>query len=141
MADIFSRQKRSEIMSRVKGRGNKLTELRLIKLFRARGFTGWRRNSRIFGHPDFIFPHLHIAVFVDGCFWHGCPIHGQLPESNRDFWMRKLQRDKSRDILVNSELRKRGWKTVRIWQHELRDANKVARRLARYIQAKDILGR
>lgn len=134
MADVFSQKKRSEIMSRVKGRGNQLTELRLIELFRAHGFSGWRRNTRVFGRPDFVFPRLRIAVFVDGCFWHGCPLHGSMPKTNRKFWSKKLTRNKARDRLVMRELRNLGWKPIRVWQHELRRPDQLARRLGRVLQ-------
>jgi len=72
MADVFSARKRSQIMSRVLGRGNKATELALIVLLRRHQITGWRRAARLFGKPDFVFPKHRLAVFVDGCFWHGC---------------------------------------------------------------------
>lgn len=137
MADVFSRKKRSYIMSRVKGRGNRLTELRMVELFRAHGFVGWRRNSTVFGRPDFVFPASRIAVFVDGCFWHGCPLHGQVPKTNRAFWKRKLIRNRNRDLAVNRELGKRGWKSIRVWQHDLRAPKKVIRRLARLIERPD----
>jgi len=133
MADVFSQEKRSEIMSRVKGHGNRLTELRLIELFHSHGFTGWRRNARIFGRPDFVFPRLRVAVFVDGCFWHGCPTHGSVPTSNRDFWLAKLERNKQRDRLVTKELKRRGWKPFRVWQHELRRPRPLVRRLERIL--------
>jgi DNA mismatch endonuclease, patch repair protein len=131
MADVFTRQKRSEIMSRVKGRGNLATELRLIGLFRAHGFNGWRRNAALFGRPDFVFPKSRIAVFVDGCFWHGCPIHGSMPQSNRAFWRKKLADNKKRDLHVNRKLAESGWRTVRIWQHELKKPEKLILRLRR----------
>lgn len=121
-------------MSRVKGRGNRLTELRLIELFRSHSFVGWRRNARVFGRPDFVFPKLRVAVFVDGCFWHGCPTHGSVPASNRDFWSAKLERNKRRDRVVNTELKKRGWKPVRVWQHELRRPAPLMRRLERILR-------
>jgi len=73
--DIFTRAKRSAVMSRIRGAGNRDTELRLISLFRAAGITGCRRNARLFGKPDFVFQKQRIAIFVDGCFWHrhaGC---------------------------------------------------------------------
>jgi DNA mismatch endonuclease, patch repair protein len=133
MADVFSRKKRSDIMSRVKGRGNRLTELRLIEFFREHGLVGWRRNSRVFGRPDFVFPKSHVAVFVDGCFWHGCPVHGSIPATNREFWQSKLDRNKKRDRLVVKELKKRGWKPLRIWQHELRRPPPLLRRLRRIL--------
>jgi DNA mismatch endonuclease (patch repair protein) len=131
MVDVFPRRMRSYIMSRVKGRGNRLTELRLIQLFRAHGIAGWRRNSRAFGRPDFVFPHVRIAVFVDGCFWHGCPHHGDIPATNREFWVAKLARNQKRDKLVNRTLKAKGWTPLRIWQHELREPAKVARRIER----------
>lgn len=134
MADVFSPKKRSEIMSRVKGRGNRLTELRLVELFRRHGFVGWRRNARVFGRPDFVFPKLRVAVFVDGCFWHGCPAHGSIPASNRDFWYAKLERNKRRDRLVIKELKKRGWIPLRLWQHELRRPEPLIRRLERILK-------
>lgn len=131
MADVFSVTKRSEIMSRVKSRGNESTELRLIRLFRMYKIKGWRRRSRIFGSPDFVFPNQRLAIFVDGCFWHGCPMHGTLPRTNRAFWQEKLRRNRMRDRLVNKTLKQRGWKTLRLWQHDLRNGDKVIRRLER----------
>lgn len=131
MADVFTREKRSEIMSRVKGRGNLATEIRLIRTFREYGLVGWRRRSRIFGNPDFVFPIGRFAIFVDGCFWHGCPRHGTLPQTNSEFWRQKFARNKERDRLVNRQLKKMGWTPVRVWQHELREPERVVRRLCR----------
>ncbi|MBI3222072.1 MAG: hypothetical protein HYZ46_03125 [Nitrosomonadales bacterium] len=71
MSDIWSKQKRSEVMSLIRSRGNKATELRLIEIFREHGITGWRRNQKLIGKPDFTFRRERIVVFVDGCFWHG----------------------------------------------------------------------
>ena len=111
------------IMSRVRGRGNKATELRMLDVFRQNRITGWRRHKRIFGKPDFIFLKARLAVFVDGCFWHGCPKHASEPASNRGFWRRKLERNKVRDRLVNRTLKYRGWRVLRVWQHELSQKN------------------
>jgi DNA mismatch endonuclease (patch repair protein) len=123
MTDVFTKQKRSDVMSRIRGTGNKETELRLIQVFRANGVKGWRRNSKLIGKPDFIFPKLKIAVFVDGCFWHGCPKHGTQPKSRAAFWLAKLTGNKARDRRVNRTLRARGWKVMRIWEHELSRKN------------------
>ena len=71
MADVFDNKKRSEIMRKVKSNKNKSTELRLIDIFKQNGITGWKRNYPVKGHPDFVFQKEKIAVFVDGCFWHG----------------------------------------------------------------------
>lgn len=129
--DVFSNAKRSEIMSRVKGRGNVATELALVALLRRNGITGWRRNYRLLGTPDFVFPRQRAAVFVDGCFWHGCSRHWKAPDSNRGFWLRKVDRNIKRDRLVNRTLKASGWRVVRIWQHDLKHPEKVLGRIER----------
>lgn len=136
MADVFSRKKRSEIMANVKGRGNVNTELRLMGILRAHRITGWRRNAPVYGHPDFVFPKCQVALFVDGCFWHGCPKHGSQPATNRSFWRRKLARNLARDRHVSYELRKEGWSVVRVWQHDLREPTRVAERIRRILATK-----
>ena len=112
-------------MSRIKSKGNKKTELRLISLFRSSRITGWRRGSKLHGKPDFIFSHPKLAVFVDGCFWHGCPKHGTKPKQNAKFWREKITRNKARDRKVNRLLRARGWSVLRIWEHELSRKNEA----------------
>lgn len=123
MSDVFTKAKRSEVMSRIRGRGNKDTELALARLFRTHGITGWRRNQPVFGKPDFVFRQVRLALFVDGCFWHGCPKHATQPKNNHAFWQKKLSANKRRDLLVTRTLRKSGWRVMRIWEHELRRAN------------------
>jgi DNA mismatch endonuclease, patch repair protein len=132
MQDVFSGKKRSEVMSRIRGTGNENTELRLIQVFRANGITGWRRGSKLPGKPDFVFPKLKTAVFVDGCFWHGCPKHATWPKNRAAFWLAKLDGNKARDKKVNRLLRGLGWTVIRIWEHELarRNLPKLLRRLA-----------
>jgi len=119
MADVFTKAKRSAVMSRIRGRGNKDTELALIKLFRQHRITGWRRNQKVFGKPDFLFRQNRLALFVDGCFWHGCPKHCKMPAGNRAFWQKKFAANKTRDRRVNRELHKLGWRVIRIWEHDL----------------------
>lgn len=133
MADVFSPAKRSEIMSRVKARGNLSTEVRLLGIFREHRITGWRRQFPLFGKPDFVFPTHRLAVFVDGCFWHSCPSHSSAPVTNAVFWREKLERNKTRDRLVNRELRRQGWRILRFWQHEFKDTKRIRRRLRRYL--------
>ena len=131
LGDIYSQRRRSEIMSRVRGHGNRRTELRIVELFRQYGIRGWRRNARITGQPDFVFPSRRVAIFVDGCFWHCCSKHGSMPATNRDFWMHKLAQNKLRDRRTNRSLRSDGWRVLRIWQHELTKRNErpLVRRL------------
>jgi DNA mismatch endonuclease (patch repair protein) len=174
MADVFSKTKRSEVMSLIRGRGNKETELALAKLLRHNGIKGWKRHLQISivdlatetqrhgdtkskvqslkskvrnvegfqvgrfkfqgktareyalptrcgkrkfkVRPDFVFRKERLAVFVDGCFWHGCPRHATWPRNNRAFWKRKLSGNKKRDLLVNRTLRRAGWRVARIWE-------------------------
>ncbi len=129
MPDVFTKAKRSQVMSRIRGRGNKETELALAKLFRMVGITGWRRHAALIGRPDFMFRKERVAIFVDGCFWHGCPKHSNMPKTNRDFWGNKLIRNKARDRQVTRALRFSGWHVVRIWEHELRRPTQILRRL------------
>ncbi len=134
MSDILATIERSALMAKVRGSGNDSTELKLIAVFRLHGVTGWRRKAPLFGKPDFVFPKLKLAVFVDGCFWHACPLHATQPKQNAKFWQEKIARNVARDRLVNRTLRARGWRVLRIWEHEL--TRKYERRLlARLIRA------
>ena len=139
MPDVFTPEKRSQVMSRIRGKGNKNTELALIALMRRHRITGWRRNQRIFGKPDFVFRKQRLAVFVDGCFWHGCPKHANMPANNPEFWRKKLDANKRRDRLVNRTLRKTGWRVLRVWEHELtlRNASRLVGRIRRIVGRQD----
>ena len=135
MADIWSKQKRSEVMSLIRSRGNKATELRLIEIFREFYITGWRRNQPLFGKPDFTFRRERVVVFVDGCFWHGCPKCYKRPSSNQAFWDTKIGNNRKRDRRVSRELRREGWKVVRIWQHQLNKSAVIANRVIRVLES------
>lgn len=123
MADVFSKVDRSAIMSKVKSSGNKSTEERLIKYFHKYGITGWRRHYPVKGHPDFVFLQKRIAVFVDGCFWHGHDCRNTKPEANKDYWKKKRQRNTIHDHKVNALFEGRGWTVIRIWECELKQKN------------------
>jgi len=88
------------------------------------------------GKPDFVFPKLKLAVFVDGCFWHGCPKHGRTPKTRTSFWFAKITGNKARDKRVNHLLRAKGWKVFRVWEHELKRKyeSNLVRRLDRFIK-------
>jgi DNA mismatch endonuclease, patch repair protein len=118
--DVFTRLERSRIMSRIRSSGNEATELRLVELFQKYKVTGWRRNQKLPGKPDFVFRERRIVVFVDGCFWHGCPRCYRRPRSNLKYWDAKILRNRKRDRLVTRVLHKLGWRVVRIWAHELK---------------------
>lgn len=120
MADVFTKAKRSEVMSLIRGKGNKTTELLFIKVARQNGITGWRRSQPLFGKPDFVFPKQRLAVFVDGDFWHGHPTRVKIPAINRAFWLKKIEGNKRRDRLVTRTLKGKGWNVVRLWEYDLR---------------------
>jgi DNA mismatch endonuclease, patch repair protein len=125
--DTFSPQKRSWIMAQVRSSGNDSTEMNLRAVLRANGITGWRRNYQLFGKPDFVFPEKHVAVFVDGCFWHGHPTKCRIPETNKAYWELKIARNIERDRLVKLTLRKKGWKVVRIWEDSVKKQSTLSR--------------
>src|SRR5882724_13050327 len=129
MVDIYTKAERSVVMSRVRSRGNKCTEVALAHLLRAHRVSGWRRHQKLPGTPDFSFRKYRLAIFVDGCFWHGCPQHGSFPATRRAFWLKKLATNKARDRRVRHEMRKRGWRTLRLWEHELKQPERCLRRV------------
>jgi DNA mismatch endonuclease (patch repair protein) len=131
--DTVSIARRSEIMSAVRSSGNRATEIVLVKLMRKYRITGWRRRVRLPGNPDFVFPKLKTAMFVDGCFWHGCCKHCRMPKGNSDYWLPKIAGNKSRDAVVTRTLRRAGWRVIRVWEHELTKKNEA--RLARRLSA------
>lgn len=123
MADTFSPEERSEIMRKVKSKKNKSTELKLIAYFKEKRITGWRRNFKLPGKPDFVFPRLRIAIFADGCFWHGHDCRNTRPEQNKDYWTAKRERNIKRDAEVTRILEEKGWKVIRIWECEIKKSN------------------
>jgi DNA mismatch endonuclease (patch repair protein) len=129
VADVFTKKKRSQIMAAIRSHGNKDTELKLASILRSAGITGWRRHQPVPGHPDFIFRCHRLAVFVDGCFWHGCPKHGRTPGSNRAYWLPKLRRNRQRDRQTTRVLRTAGWRVLRFWAHDLTRPSAVAARI------------
>lgn len=154
MSDVVSKAVRSHIMSRIRGTANERTELALLRVFRVSRIRGWRRNARIklcppntpvllklirahrfrpWVRPDFVFPRRLVAVFVDGCFWHGCPRCYRRPGSNRRFWDKKIICNRKRDRFQSESLRRSGWRVLRIWEHELRKPERVV------VRVKDML--
>jgi len=126
VTDTKSKEARSRNMRAIVSR-NTVPELQLRKaLWHAgcRFFTaeGWQglKGTKLTGSPDLIFPSSRVVVFVDGCFWHGCPVHYTEPDDNRDYWKAKLERNKARDALVTNELQSQGWRVLRVWEHDLR---------------------
>ena len=118
--DTFLKTERSRIMASVKSRNTKSTELKFISLLKEKNITGWRRNYPLTGKPDVVFSRAKIAVFIDGCFWHGCSSHCRMPSSNVNYWNAKIGKNKIRDKKITKALRMKGWQVIRIWEHEIK---------------------
>lgn len=104
-------------MSRIHGKDTD-PEVRLRRELWAAGLR-YRIHYKITGRPDIVFPRARVAIFVDGCFWHGCPVHSVRPKANSRFWATKLEGNIARDNKVNAELNTLGWKVIRIWEHDV----------------------
>lgn len=111
----------------MKSTGNASTERHMAQLLRYLGLSGWRRRSKLLGRPDFVWPDKRVALFVDGCFWHGCPRCYRRPRTHSSFWRAKLVYNRYRDKLVARELRKRGWKVIRVWECRIEDLGTATR--------------
>ena len=111
---------RGQLMSRVRSKGNETTEMRLASLLKKAGLHGWRRNQHIIGNPDFVWPSKKLAVFVDGCFWHGHKCGKNItPKTNAKEWKLKITGNLERDRRVTRFLRRQRWHVVRIWECQL----------------------
>jgi DNA mismatch endonuclease (patch repair protein) len=117
---------RSRTMSAIRGKSNRSTELSLKMAFVRARVKGWVLHpATICGKPDFFFPQYRLAVFVDGCFWHGCPRCGHIPKTRSSFWRAKIERNRKRDRRTNRRLATEGIRVVRIWEHSLQNCLRV----------------
>lgn len=128
MADVLTKEQRSYNMSRIRSRDTQ-PEFVLRKAVSEVGFRGYRLHYKLTGKPDIVFPGRKIAIFIDGCFWHKCPGCFTRPETNKAFWTAKIDSNVKRDKIVNMELRKNGWKVLRIWEHELKNEKLIKRKI------------
>lgn len=115
MPDKFSKKTRSKIMSRIRSKNTK-PELALKKLLKG---TYFRYQPKAYGKPDFALKNKRITIFIDGCFWHKCPICYKTPKSNRKYWLPKIKRNIERAKEVEKSLKKEGWRVLRFWEHEV----------------------
>ena len=112
---------RSRNMRAIRSTGNKTTERRLISLMLHSGLSGWSvRSKGVPGAPDFVFARRHLAVFSDGCFFHGFPRCGHIPRTNAAYWKAKIARNRRRDARISRTLRSLGYSVIRIWECQLR---------------------
>jgi DNA mismatch endonuclease (patch repair protein) len=130
--DTVAPETRSRVMAKVRSQRNRSTEWRLRSALARAGIRGWTLNrSDLPGRHDFVFRAHHLAVFVDGCFWHGCPACKRTPSSNVEYWTQKIERNRKRDKTVCASLRRDGWRVLRIWEHRLGHMDSVVARILR----------
>ena len=116
---------RSRTMSAIKGKHNVTTDTQLRMALVRVGFKGWFMHADLPGKPDIYFPHLKLAIFVDGCFWHGCKRCGHIPKTNSLFWATKIERNKFRDRKNTRLLRRQGIRVIRVWEHTLKNKKRL----------------
>ena len=134
MTDSMTSAQRSRCMSRIRSTDTK-PELALRKRLFAKGMR-FRTRLKLAGKPDIAFTRARLAVFIDGCFWHGCPLHGTSPKSNSVYWNAKLQRNRERDREIDAALAADGWEVIRYWEHEIKeDIGRVANEIQSRWQA------
>ena len=120
MADTFTKRERSAIMRRVRGSHTSPERILRHHLWTA-GLVGYRTcRPDLPGKPDIVYSKKRVVVFVDGCFWHGCPSCYRRPASNREYWDAKVKRNQTRDRAKRAELASLGWRIVSVWEHEAR---------------------
>ena len=117
--DSLTPEQRRYCMSRIKGKNTK-PELVLRSALWHLGYRYRLHPADLEGKPDIAFPSKRVAIFVDGCFFHGCPEHATIPKTNTRFWRAKIDRNRMRDHTVNRVLQDAGWTVLRFWEHEVR---------------------
>lgn len=122
---------RSAIMQKIKSQNNKTTELRLRMALIREGYSGWVLHPDLPGRPDFFFTHKMIAIFVDGCFWHGCKACGHVPKTRSRFWSGKINKNRERDKHTTRVLQTAGIRVLRIWEHSLSSKASLIKVLAK----------
>jgi DNA mismatch endonuclease (patch repair protein) len=127
-------------MAAIRSSGNRNTEVLFAKLLRGHRICGWRRGQALTGRPDFVFTKERTAIFIDGCFWHGCKLHCRMPKSREAYWNLKIARNRKRDVEVTHILKRQGWKVVRIWEHSLKPPYPCLRRLQAILASRRLAG-
>jgi len=126
---------RSYTMSRIRGKNNASTEIRFKMALVRSKLKGWTLNcGEMPGKPDVYFPFEKVAIFIDGCYWHGCPKCGHIPKTRSEFWEAKIKINQERDVAVDNILTTQGVRVVRIWEHELVNNHLLYNKLNRIIK-------
>jgi len=117
--DNLTKEMRSKVMSLIKCKDTKIEVLFRKELWK-NGIRYRKNLNKYFGKPDIVLKKYQTVIFLDSCFWHGCPDHLRIPSSNKDYWNKKIQRNTQRDCEVNQYYQSIGWKIIRIWEHEIK---------------------
>lgn len=132
VTDPLSPQERSALMAKVRSRGNRSTEGRVEGTLKEHSLTNWTKHPKdVPGTPDFYFPAVKLAVFVHGCFWHGCPAcNRNVPKTRTSFWRKKIDENRRRDQRVRRQLWRQGYHVFRVWEHDLKRKTWILRLLS-----------
>ncbi len=138
MSDVYSPEKRSAVMRRVKGKDT-TPELKVRKALTALGARYRLHRKDLPGSPDIVLPGRRLALFVHGCFWHGhdCARGARVPKANRDYWLGKVGRNRARDLTTRAALEAAGWRVEVIWECDLKDGGALAARLRNLLGPQD----
>jgi len=132
MPDCFTKEKRSEVMSKIKSKNTK-AEL-ILRKFLWKNKLRYMLHQNLPGKPDIVFKSKKVAIFVDGCFWHKCPKCYKEPKSNKKYWIPKINKNVKRDKANNLKLKKDGWKVLRFWEHEIKkDLDSVSKKIIKQL--------
>lgn len=138
MTDTVDPRTRSKIMRKIRAKDTKLEKLVRSEMW-ARGYRYRKNLGGLPGKPDMVFSTMKTVVFIDSCFWHGCPKHLRMPQSNVDYWNNKIKRNKERDDATNREYKNSGWRVVRIWEHDVKTSLETTiRKLGRIIDSRRV---
>jgi len=124
MTDVLTENQRKFNMSRIRGK-NTGPEIKVRKLLFSNSIRGYRIHYSLPGKPDIVFIKKKIVIFIDGCFWHKCPVDFQEPKTRNEFWMKKINSNVERDQEVNKQLLNDGWKVIRFWEHEVKNQPEI----------------
>ncbi len=132
LTDVFTKKKRSWVMSRIRSTNTKMENL-LAKEMKKAGVK-FRRYPKIFGKPDFLIKDKKTIIFIDGCFWHKCPKCYREPKTKKDFWLPKIEKNVERDRKVNKTLKRNGYKVIRFWEHDVeKNIDKCVKRILKLL--------
>jgi len=134
MTDVLTPSQRKHNMSLIRGKNTK-PEIKLRKLLWSQGIRGYRIHYNLTGKPDIVFTKKKIVIFIDGCFWHKCPICFQEPETRKEFWMKKIGTNVERDLKNTRQLQEEGWTVLRFWEHEIRKTpDSIVEKILQYLK-------